>query len=113
MAAKAVVGTVADRPYDDRPTYWTEQYDLTVNACGPTELADEVQVRGDLEGADFVAYLRGGRLVAGLACGQHREYGSLRRLLLRGVPVTSTDVADPAVTFAELAAEHPPPTPTR
>lgn len=77
-AASTILGE--DEPYDALPTYWTDQYGLTVNACGPTELADEVTVEGDLAGRDFLAtYRRDGEVVAGLACGHRREYRALRR----------------------------------
>lgn len=105
-AARTILGE--DTSYDDLPTYWTDQYELTVNGCGPTELADEVLLRGHPDDHDFVAaYLRNGRLIAGLACGQRREYRSLRRLLQRGVPVTSADLTDPDVTFADLDCRSP------
>lgn len=83
----AAAGTILgeDEPYDALPTYWTDQHGLTVNACGPTELADEVSIEGDVGERDFLAtYMREGSVIGGLACGHRREYRSLRRSLASG-----------------------------
>lgn len=90
-------------PFDALPTFWTDQYDVTVNGAGPTERADDMVVRGSLDDRDFLAlYFTAGRLRAGLACGQRREYRALRKLLERGDLVHRDAVADPAVPLASL-----------
>ncbi|KGM16351.1 hypothetical protein N867_01120, partial [Actinotalea fermentans ATCC 43279 = JCM 9966 = DSM 3133] len=70
LAARTILGTGAT---DDRlPYFYTDQYDLGMEYVGFTETSgegryDDVVVRGDLAGRQFIAFwVRGGRVLAGM-----------------------------------------------
>ena len=55
-----------DAVYDRLPYFFTDQYDLGMEYVGYASADDEVVVRGDLDGREFVAFwVRDGRVVAG------------------------------------------------
>lgn len=104
--AAAILG--GGQPYDDVPTWWTDQYGLTANVVGTPELADTTLLRGG-GGDDLLAlYVRDDVLVAGLAVGfaQRKEHAALRRLLAGTEPVAAEDVADPGRSLADLVADR-------
>jgi len=81
--AHAILGR--ERPYDDLPYFWSDQFGLRLQHVGHAEEWDAVALDGDEE--SFVArYLdRAGRPLAALAANRPREVGALRRELALGL----------------------------
>ena len=86
-AARTILGQ--DGPYDDLPSWWSDQYDLVLDGIGLTEGADAIAVDGNLDDHDFlVTYSRAGKPVGGLACGHRRALHGLRGQLQARVTFT-------------------------
>jgi NADPH-dependent 2,4-dienoyl-CoA reductase/sulfur reductase-like enzyme len=68
------------------PYFWSDQFDVRIQAIGLPDPGDEViVVDGSLESRRFVSvHGREGRLVAALAFGRPRQLMSLRPLIARG-----------------------------
>lgn len=56
------------REYDELPYFFTDQYDLGMDYAGYASGADQVVLRGDVAGREFVAYWLDGenRVLAGM-----------------------------------------------
>jgi len=68
-AAGAMLGKEA--PYDYVHTFWSDQYDQTVEYVGFAEKWDRIDVDGSLDQLDFIArYYQGDRVVAAAAIGR-------------------------------------------
>jgi hypothetical protein len=58
-------------PYDYVHSFWTDQFDQTVEYVGFATQWDGITVEGSLPDRDFIVrYLRGGRLLAAAAMGR-------------------------------------------
>ena len=58
-------------PYDYVHSFWSDQFDRTLEYVGFAGKWDGISVEGSLRDLDFVVrYLRGGRLVAAAAMGR-------------------------------------------
>jgi 3-phenylpropionate/trans-cinnamate dioxygenase ferredoxin reductase subunit len=81
--AHAILGT--ERPYDDLPYFWSDQFGLRLQHVGHAEEWDAVELDGEPD--SFTArYLdRAGRPLAALAVNRPREVGALRRELALGL----------------------------
>jgi len=81
--AHAILGR--ERPYDDLPYFWSDQFGLRLQHVGHAEEWDTVSLDGDEQ--SFVArYLDpAGRPLAALAVNRPREVGTLRRELALGI----------------------------
>jgi NADPH-dependent 2,4-dienoyl-CoA reductase/sulfur reductase-like enzyme len=81
--AHALLGS--ERPYDDLPYFWSDQFGLRLQHVGHAEAWDAVELDGGPD--SFTArYLdRGGRPLAALAVNRPREVGALRRELALGL----------------------------
>jgi 3-phenylpropionate/trans-cinnamate dioxygenase ferredoxin reductase component len=80
--AHAILGR--ERPYDDLPYFWSDQFGLRLQYVGHAEEWTAVELEGDPE--SFAArYLdREGRLLAALLANRPREVATLRRELAAG-----------------------------
>jgi NADPH-dependent 2,4-dienoyl-CoA reductase/sulfur reductase-like enzyme len=80
--AHAILGW--ERPYDDLPYFWSDQFGLRLQYVGHAEEWAAVEIEGDAD--SFAArYLdREGRLLAALLANRPREVGTLRRELTAG-----------------------------
>jgi 3-phenylpropionate/trans-cinnamate dioxygenase ferredoxin reductase subunit len=80
--AHAILGR--ERPYDDLPYFWSDQFGLRLQYVGHAEEWAAVELEGDAD--SFAArYLdREGRLLAALLANRPREVGTLRRELAAG-----------------------------
>ena len=80
--AHAILGW--ERPYDDLPYFWSDQFGLRLQYVGHAEEWAAVAIEGDTD--SFAArYLdREGRLLAALLANRPREVGTLRRELAAG-----------------------------
>ena len=89
--------------YDDLPTFWSDQGDVTLNVVGAPRAEDTIVWRGDVDAPVCTAfYLRAGRLRAALAANDTRTLRAARRLITAGVSPTPEQLADPTVALIEL-----------
>ena len=85
VAAQAMLG--GDAVYDRLPYFFSDQYDLGMEYLGAATAEDEVVVRGDLVGREFVAlWTRDGRVVAGMNVNVWDVTDRIRELILTGQP---------------------------
>jgi hypothetical protein len=97
-AAPALVAGLAGvaldpEPFAPVPSFWSDQYDVTIQSFGAPELADEVEVvEGNLRGPFLAAYRQavpglpgGSRLVAAIGVGTMDGLLDLRAALATGV----------------------------
>ncbi len=101
--ATAMLG--GDASYDNLPYFYTDQYDLGMEYAGLGAPDDEVVVRGDRDGREFVAFwLRDGRVTAGMAVNVWDVLDDVKALILSGNRVDPDRLADARVPLTELAA---------
>ncbi len=101
--ATAMLG--GDAAYDNLPYFYTDQYDLGMEYVGLGSPDDEVVVRGDRAGGEFVAFwLRDGRVSAGMAVNVWDVLDDVKALIRSGNVVDPARLADPRVPLADLAA---------
>jgi len=111
-AAPALVAGLAGvaldpEPFAPVPSFWSDQYDVTIQSFGTPELADEVEVvEGNLRGPFLAAYRQatpsGSRLVAAVGVGTMTGLLDLRAALATGV----TDVPADATPGPPVPGPH-------
>ncbi len=91
--------------YDDLPSFWSDQGDITLNVVGVTRPDDEIVWRGDQALPACTAfYLREGTMRAAFSVSDMKTLRGVRKLFAAGVSPTREQLADPAVDLAALAA---------
>jgi 3-phenylpropionate/trans-cinnamate dioxygenase ferredoxin reductase subunit len=91
--------------YDRLPYFYSDQFDLGMEYVGHADGWDEVVVRGDLAGREFIAFwLRDGRPVAAMNANVWKVNDDLRALVAAGRPIDRAALADPAIPLTELAS---------
>ncbi|WP_433499546.1 NAD(P)/FAD-dependent oxidoreductase [Sphaerimonospora sp. CA-214678] len=102
-AARSMLGeSVA---YDRIPYFFTDQYDLGMEYAGYAEPGqyDDVVVRGDLAGREFIAFwLADGRVLAGMNANIWDVIGQIQDLIRSGARVDRDRLADPDVPLDRL-----------
>jgi len=102
-AARSMLG--GTQPYDRLPYFYTDQYDLGMEYtgyAGPGDY-DQVVVRGDMAGLDFMAFwLSDGRVLAGMHVSRWDTIGSVGDVIRSGQQVDPARLADDAVALDEL-----------
>ncbi len=95
-----------DKPYDQVPWFWSDQYDTKLQIAGLSGQDDEVVMRGDPAAGSFSAcYLREGRLQAVDAINSPRDFMQAKKLLT-GLPLMDlARLADPDVPLPEALAQ--------
>ncbi len=64
-AARSMLGD--QKPYDELPYFFSDQYDVGMEYSGLPDPSDQVVFRGDREGGEFIAFwLRDGTVTAGM-----------------------------------------------
>ena len=82
-AAETILNAL--RPYDDLPTFWSDQYDLKLQTAGITKGADDIVFRGDPQNGPLSAlYLKKGQLVAIDAINNPKDFMAARKLIRSG-----------------------------
>jgi 3-phenylpropionate/trans-cinnamate dioxygenase ferredoxin reductase subunit len=84
----------AGQPYDRLPYFYTDQYDLGMEYVGHVQPgdADEVVVRGDVEGFVFTAFwARDGRVIAGMQVNDWDAMDGVRDVVESGAAVAAID----------------------
>jgi 3-phenylpropionate/trans-cinnamate dioxygenase ferredoxin reductase component len=102
-AARAMLGQ--DASYDRLPYFFTDQYDLGMEYSGyvPPGGYDEVVLRGDVAGREFLAFwLSGGRVLAGMNVNIWDQTDAIQELVRSGQPVAADQLADPERPLAGL-----------
>jgi 3-phenylpropionate/trans-cinnamate dioxygenase ferredoxin reductase component len=77
--AHAIVGD--ERPYDDVPYFWSDQFGLRLQHVGHAEEWDRVELDDGQDSFSARYLARDGRLLAGLLANRPREIAALRREL--------------------------------
>ncbi|GAB4009324.1 NAD(P)/FAD-dependent oxidoreductase [Nocardioides ultimimeridianus] len=91
LAARTMLGREGE--YDWAPYFYTDQFDFSMEYVGHGAPDDEVVVRGDLAGNEFIAYwLRNGTLTAGMNVGIWDVNDKLRSMV--GTRVDPEDLTD-------------------
>lgn len=91
--------------YDDLPSFWSDQGDLTLNVVGVARPDDEIVWRGDQALPACTAfYLREGTMRAAFSVSDMKTLRGVRKLFAAGVSPTREQLADPAFDLAALAA---------
>ena len=91
--------------YDDLPSFWSDQGDITLNVVGVARPDDEIVWRGDQALPACTAfYLREGTMRAAFSVSDMKTLRGVRKLFAAGVSPTPEQLADPAVDLAALAA---------
>jgi len=102
-AAKSMLGQPVS--YDRLPYFYTDQYDLGMEYSGyvPPGGYDQVVLRGDVPGRQFLAFwLSGGRVLAGMNVNVWDQTDAIQALLRSGQPVAADRLANPELPLAEL-----------
>jgi 3-phenylpropionate/trans-cinnamate dioxygenase ferredoxin reductase subunit len=95
VVAKSVLGREA--VYDRLPYFFTDQYDLGMEYVGYASADDDVEVRGDLDGREFVAlWTREGKVVAGMNVNVWDVTDRIRDLILAGEPADAFELPAPS-----------------
>ncbi len=105
LAAAAILGR--DRPAEDVPWFWSDQYDLKLQIAGLSHGFDRIVVRGDPTAKKFAAfYLDGGALLAVDAINSPMEFMASRQLIARGARPDPDALGDPTVSMKEIVDAH-------
>lgn len=95
-----------ERPPEDTPWFWSDQYDLKLQIAGLSTGYDEIVVRGDPAQRKFAAfYLAGGQLIAVDAVNSAPEFLASKRIIAAGAKVAPERLSDMSVTMKEIAAQ--------
>jgi len=98
-AALSLLGQ--ERPFDDVPWFWSDQYDLKLQIAGLAIDYDDIVVRGSPDSKHFaVYYLAGGRPVAIDAVNSPRDFMQGKKLLAARRKLPAAAIADPRVDLA-------------
>ena len=102
-AARSMLGR--DVRYDKVPYFFSDQYDVGMEYAGLHDPdSDELVVRGDMAGREFIAFwLRGERLVAGMNVNVWDVSDAIQELVHSGAEVDRGRLADPDVPVADVA----------
>ncbi len=105
IVAAAILGR--DRPVEDVPWFWSDQYDLKLQIAGLSHGYDRIVVRGNPDDRKFAAfYFRDGALLAVDAVGSPMEFMASRQLIARAARPDPAALADPGVSMKDIVAAH-------
>jgi 3-phenylpropionate/trans-cinnamate dioxygenase ferredoxin reductase subunit len=90
--------------YDAVPWFWSNQYDVKLQAIGLTRPDHTVVVRGDLTVGRRLAvfYLEEGKVVAADVAGSPPDFAMAKKLVARQADVDPHSLADPAISLKTL-----------
>jgi 3-phenylpropionate/trans-cinnamate dioxygenase ferredoxin reductase component len=101
--AKGVLGKPGD--FDKLPFFYSDQYDLGLEYAGRGGREDDVVVRGDLDGREYIAFwLDGDRVTAGMNVNVWDVQDDIQALVASRASVDRGRLADPAVPLAQVRA---------
>jgi len=102
-AARSMLGQ--DVTYDPVPYFFSDQYDLGMEAAGLPEPGtyDQVLYRGDRPGREFIAFwLAGGAVVAGMNVNVWDVSDDIQALIRSGKKVDPARLTDPGIPLTEV-----------
>lgn len=102
---EAVAKVLLGQPvtYDWQPYFFTDQFDLGMEYVGRGSAVDDVVLRGDKDGGEFIAFwLDGDRVTAGMNVNVWDVSEDIRALI--GRSVDRARLADPGVPLGEVVA---------
>lgn len=98
---QAMVG--AGAAYDSIPWFWSDQFDLNIQAAGSVAGAPTL-LRGDPESEQYCAFwLREQRLIGAVSCNQGRDMGAARRLIAQRTMLSAEELAESGSDLVQLA----------
>jgi 3-phenylpropionate/trans-cinnamate dioxygenase ferredoxin reductase subunit len=101
-AAAAIIGG-GNEPYDPKPWFWSDQYDVKLQIAGFNLGYDETLFRaGAREGAASIWYFKAGKFIAVDAVNDAKAYVTGKKLLESGVQPDRAVLADPASDLKQL-----------
>ncbi len=102
--ARAMLGLGG--PYQDAPWFWSDQYDLNLQACGDATRGDMV-LRGDPAGAFSTIHLVDGRINGASSLNAPGDMAALRRLVNARASLAVADLADPGFNLRRAVTALP------
>jgi 3-phenylpropionate/trans-cinnamate dioxygenase ferredoxin reductase subunit len=103
LAAANMLGQA--KPYDRIPYFYSDQYDIGMEYTGLASADDQVVVRGDREGREFIAFwLREGHVMAGMNVNVWDVAPVIEQLVATGARVDTKQLSDPRRPLTELAS---------
>jgi 3-phenylpropionate/trans-cinnamate dioxygenase ferredoxin reductase subunit len=100
-AARNMLGR--HEPYTRVPYFYSDQYDVGMEYSGHAPSWDEVIIRGDVDGREFIAFwVKDGRVAAGMNVNIWDVSGQISDLVASRRPVGTKKLADPDVDLASL-----------
>jgi 3-phenylpropionate/trans-cinnamate dioxygenase ferredoxin reductase subunit len=106
--AEAVAAILAGgvHPYEPKPWFWSDQYDVKLQIAGFGLGHDETIVRpGQREGSVSVWYFKQGRLIAVDAINDAKAYVTGKKLLEAGINPDRAVIADPQSDLKALVSQ--------
>lgn len=103
--AKTIASTICgkDKPYDQVPWFWSDQYDIKLQTAGINRGYEDIAVRGDPDSQSFaVFYLKDKRLIAVDAINRPAEFILGRQLIPRRPEVCPSRLRDESIPVNEL-----------
>ena len=102
-AARSMLG--ADKPYQEIPWFWSDQYEHNLQYAGFHRDWDELVVRGSMEGRSFVAFYRKDeRILAAVAVDRGRDLRRSVPLIKAQKRIEAASLRDPDVDLRTLVA---------
>ncbi|WP_430256349.1 NAD(P)/FAD-dependent oxidoreductase [Neorhizobium sp. DAR64872/K0K18] len=103
LVAATLTGSA--EPYEAKPWFWSDQYDVKLQIAGFNLGYDETVMRpGSREGSVSIWYFREGRLIAVDAINDAKAYVTGKKLLDNGLTADKALIADPATDLKQLLA---------
>ena len=103
VAARNMLGQ--HTAYEKLPYFYSDQYDLGMEYNGYADDWDDVVVRGDTAGREFLAFwLKDGRVLAGMNANIWDQGDDIKALIRSGASIDPDRLADPSVPLADLLA---------
>lgn len=106
--AEAAAALIAggSEPYDPKPWFWSDQYDVKLQIAGFNMGYDETLLRpGAREGAASIWYFKQGKFIAVDAINDAKAYVTGKKLLESGIQPERAVLADPAADLKQLLGQ--------
>lgn len=92
--------------YDERPFFYSDQYDLGLEYTGRGAPDDQLVIRGDQDKAEFIAFwVRDNKLTAGMNVNVWDVSEQIAELISNEMTVDPAKLADPEVPLDQVAAD--------
>lgn len=90
--------------FDTTPYFWSDQYDLSLQYFGHVKEWDEAVLRGDVDEKSFSQfYLKDNKVAGALIINDTKSVIPTRKLIMQGIEVSASDLADPDIPLKKLA----------